>query len=122
VSHGAGLRIVVLALVGWSVFTLHRVALAGAFAGGLARGLGRQRPLAFAAAALAVLTLLAAEALWNRRLHAFPLYALWAVAAMGTFVLLRLASGSAHLVRFMPSILVLGLVFAAGAILLRRAA
>lgn len=118
--NGAGLRIVVLALVGWSVFTLHRVAQAGTFAGGFARTLARQRPLALATAALAVFTLLAAEALWNRRPRAFALYTLWAVAAMGTFVLLRLASGSAHLVRFMPSILVLGLVFAAGAILLRR--
>ncbi len=118
--NGAGLRIVVLALVGWSVFTLYRVAHAGAFAD-LARGMARQRPLVFAAAALALLTLLAAEALWNRRSRAFALYALWAVAAMGTFVLLRLASGSAHLVRFMPSILTLGLVFAGGAILLRRA-
>ena len=117
----SGLRIVVLALVGWSVFTLSRVAQAGAFAG-LARGLARQRPLALAAAALALLTFLAAEALWNRRPRAFPLYALWAVAAMGTFVLLRLASGPTHLVRFMPSILTLGLVFAGGAILLRRAA
>jgi hypothetical protein len=74
-----------------------------------------------AALALAALALLAAEALWSRRPRAFSLYAMWAIAAMGTFVLLRLQTGSAHLVRFMPAVLTLGLVFAGGALLLKRA-
>ena len=110
----AGLRLMALGLLGWSGWTLSRVAGAHAF--------GRDRGLTVAAAALAFLALLAAAALWGRAGSAFSLYSLWAVAAMATLVLLRLhLSGSAHLVRFMPTILTTGLVFAGGAILLRRA-
>jgi len=109
-----GIRLLALALLGWSGFLLRQVA-----AGHV---LGRNRPLTLAAVALLTLALLSAAALWGRSSHAFSLYVLWAIAAMGTFVLLRLhLSGAAHLVRFMPTILTTGLVFAAGAVLLRRA-
>jgi len=109
-----GVRLLALVLLGWSGWLLKGVASA--------RVLGRDRPLTLAAAALLVLALLAAAALWGGSSRAFSLYALWGIAAMATLVLLRLhLGGSAHLVRFMPTILVTGLVFAGGAILLRRA-
>ena len=103
-----------LLLLGWSGWTLHLVVAS--------RAIGRHRHLTLAAACLALLSLGAAAALWGRSSRAFALYSLWAVAAMATLVLLRLhLSGSAHLVRFMPTILTTGLVFACGALLLRRA-
>jgi hypothetical protein len=109
-----GVRVLALVLLGWSGWLLKGVASA--------RVLGRDQPLTLAAVALLVLSLLAAAALWGASSRAFSLYTLWGIAAMATLVLLRLhLSGSSHLVRFMPTILVTGLVLAAGAILLRRA-
>jgi hypothetical protein len=90
----------------------------------LARGAGLHRnpPLLVAAAVLATLALLAAEALWSLRPHAFVLFTLWSLAGIAAFVLDRVAlHGSSHLARFVPSILYAGIAFAATSLYLRRA-
>lgn len=89
---------------------------------GRSTGLLRNRPLLVAAAMLAALTLLAAEALWNLRPRAFALFTLWSAAGIVMFVLGRVTThASAHLVRFVPSILVAGIAYAGAALCLRRA-
>ena len=84
--------------------------------------LHRGRPILIAAAVLALLALLTAEALWSLRPRAFALFALWSVAGMVMLVLFRFAThGSSHLAGFVPSLVYAGLAFAAAALYLRRA-
>ncbi|HEV8120416.1 MAG TPA: hypothetical protein VGQ67_05440 [Candidatus Polarisedimenticolia bacterium] len=88
------------------------------------RGAGAHhgRPILIAAAVLAALALLTAEAMWNRRPHAFALFSLWSLAGMVMLVLFRFAThGSSHLAAFVPSLVTAGIAFAAAALYLRRA-
>ena len=72
---------------------------------------------------LSVLALIAAEALWNLRPHAFMVFTLWTIGAMAGLVLSRLPLTSAgHGVRLMGPIVWAGIVYAIAALYLRRAA
>jgi hypothetical protein len=82
----------------------------------------RNQRLLIIATILAVVSLLAAEALWTLRSHAFLLYMCWAVCAMYATVATRFPMTSAsHSLRLFTPIVCTGLAYAAAAIYLRRA-
>jgi len=104
---------VALALLGLSLWTLSE---AWRHAHGR-RGQG----LVTAAVVLAGLGLIAAEALWSMRGHAFLAYSLWAIGAIVAVTMLRLHSpAGAHAVRIVPSIVYAGLVLGGVGIYLKR--
>jgi hypothetical protein len=70
---------------------------------------------------IAILALIAAEALWRLRPHAFLVFTLWALCAMVGLVLTRLSMGSsAHGLRVFGPIVYAGLLYALAALYLRR--
>jgi hypothetical protein len=82
----------------------------------------RNHRLLFLSLLLGVVTLLAAEALWTLRSHAFLLYMCWAVCAMYATVATRFPVTSAsHSIRLFTPMVCAGLAYAAAAIYLRRA-
>ncbi len=82
----------------------------------------RNRGILVATCLLAVLALIATEALWSLRSHAFLTFVLWGLCAIATMALLLLKSpAGAHAVRIIPTLVYTGLVFAAVALYLRRA-
>jgi hypothetical protein len=77
--------------------------------------------LLLAALLLLILALLAAEALWRLRPHAFLMFTAWAICAMAGLVLSRLAQASSgHGIRLFGPILYAGLAYAVAALYLRR--
>lgn len=74
-----------------------------------------------ASVVLSILALIATEALWSLRSHAFAAFTLWAICAVAAWVLLRLLPGSsAHLIRVFAPIAWAGVAYAAIALYLRR--
>ena len=66
--------------------------------------------------------LIAAEALWSMRPHAFLAFMVWAVLAVVAVVLERLgAPGPTHAARLVPDVVYMGLAMGLVAIYLRRA-
>ena len=73
-------------------------------------------------ALLTLLALVAAEALWRLRPHAFMAFTVWAVCAMVGLVMTRLSvAPSGHVLRVFGPILYAGLAYIVVAIYLRRA-
>ena len=113
-SRSIGVRLVALALLGLSLWTLSE---AWRHAHGR-----RGQSLVTAAVVLAGLGLVAAEALWSMRGHAFLAYSLWAIGAIIAVTMLQLSSpAGAHAVRMVPSVVYTGLVLGGVAIYLKRA-
>ena len=82
----------------------------------------RRHELIAASALLGFLAILAAEALWNLRRHAFLSFVLWALCAMLTMVLSRLTPWSpGHGVRLMGPIVYTGIACFIATLYLRRA-
>ena len=82
----------------------------------------KRHELLIASAFLGILAILAAEALWNLRRHAFLLFVLWALCAMLTTVLSRLTPWSpGHGVRLMGPIVYAGIACLFATLYLRRA-
>lgn len=109
-----GTRLVALAILGVSLYALH-----GAWLQHRGR---RGESLVTAALILGALGLVAAEAIWSLRGHAFLTYAIWAVAAIIAVTMNRLATpAGAHAVRLVPQVLYLGLALGGVALYLRRA-
>jgi len=82
----------------------------------------KRHDLLIASAFLGVLAILAAEALWNLRSHAFLVFVLWALCAMLTTVLSRLTPWSpGHGVRLMGPIVYTGIAYLIATLYLRRA-
>jgi len=72
--------------------------------------------------ALAVLALLAIEALWSFRPRAFVLFTLWSLCGIGYLVMTRLPhASSGHGIRLMGPIASAGIAYAIVAVYLRRA-
>ena len=85
-------------------------------------GGARRHELVVASALLGLLAILAAEALWNLRRHAFLAFVLWALCAMLTTVLSRLTPWSTgHGVRLMGPIVYTGIAYCIATLYLRRA-
>lgn len=113
-SRPVGVTLVALLLIAVSAHIAHRVI--GAHGG------RTRHALVLATWILVALALVAAEALWSLRAHAFPAFVAWGLAAMVAVALERLASpAGAHPVRMIPDLVYGGLAFAAAAIYLRRA-
>ena len=71
--------------------------------------------------ALSVLALVAAEALWMLRSHAFAAFTLWSLCAVASLVVSRLPlASSGHGIRLMGPIVTAGLAYAIAALYLRR--
>ena len=82
----------------------------------------KRHELLIVSAFLGILAILAAEALWNLRRHAFLLFVLWALCAMLTIVLSRLTPWSpGHGVRLMGPIVYAGIACLIATLYLRRA-
>ncbi len=113
-SRPLGVTAIAIVLLGFSLFLAWR-ALPHL------RGPRNQGTLV-ATCLLAVMALVAAEALWSLRSHAFATFVLWGVCAIATvaFVMLRSHAG-AHPARIIPPLVYTGLGLAAAAIYLRRA-
>lgn len=113
-SRPIGVTIIAVLLLGFSLLTGYGV---------LTHPPGhRYHSLPYVAAALVVLALIAAEALWSLRSHAFLMFMLWGLCAMAAVALVRLNSAAgAHPARIIPPLVYTGLVFAAAALYLRRA-
>jgi hypothetical protein len=72
-------------------------------------------------AGLALLALIAAEALWSLRSHAFLMFTLWALGLMAGIVTFRMhSSASGSPIQLMEPILYGGVAFAITALSLRR--
>jgi len=113
-SRPFGVALVALLVLGFSAWTAYQ---------GLAGDGGRSRHAVVVASWILVgLALVAAEALWSLRSHAFLAFVAWGLAAIAAVALERLASpAGAHAVRIVPALVYTGLAFAAAAIYLRRA-
>jgi hypothetical protein len=110
----AGARLVAIALFGCSLWLLWN---AWTHAHGR-----RGESLLTASIVLAILGLVAAEALWSLRGHAFLAYSVWAVGAIIALTMTRLNSpAGAHAVRIVPMVVYAGLVLGGVALFLRRA-
>jgi hypothetical protein len=115
VSRPLGVTLISILLLGFSFYMVYGVLSHPA-------GGRRGRSLLVAAVLAAALAVLATEALWNLRSHAFLTFMIWAAAAMTALVLTRLHSpAGAHAVRLVPSIVYAGIGIAAAALYLRRA-
>ena len=85
-------------------------------------GGAKRHELIVASGLLALFAILAAEALWNLRHHAFLLFVLWALCAMLTTVLSRLTPWSpGQGVRLMGPIVYTGIAYFIATLYLRRA-
>ena len=113
-SRPVGVTLIALLLIAVSACIAYRVI--GAHGG------RTHHALVVATWILVALALVAAEALWSLRAHAFPAFVAWGLAAMVAVALERLASPEgAHPARIVPVLVYSGLAFAAAAIYLRRA-
>jgi len=85
-------------------------------------GGARRHELLIACAFLTILAIMAAEALWNLRRHAFLAFGLWALCSMLTTVLSRLTPWSpGHGIRLMGPIVSTGIAYLIATLYLRRA-
>ena len=113
-SRPIGVTVIALLILVSSALTLFRALTPPA----VRRGHG----LLVTSVVLSVVALLAAEALWTLRSHAFLLFMLWAACAMFATVASRLPmTSTGHAIRLFSPIVCTGLVYAAAAIYLRRA-
>jgi hypothetical protein len=108
------LTLTAMALFALSLVALHHAALHP-------RGHGI-RGVLMAAILMSLAGLIAAEALWSLRPHAFLAFMVWAVLAVVAVVLERLgAPGPTHAARLVPDVVYMGLGIGLAAIYLRRA-
>jgi len=113
-NRPVGVTLVAVLLLAASVLIFSRMMTA--------RGIPRGHGIPIAASVLAIMTLVAVEALWSLRRHAFLTFVLWGLCAMLVTVLSRLATpAGAHAIRLFPSILCMGIAYAIAALYLRRA-
>jgi hypothetical protein len=113
-SRPVGVTLVAVLLFGFSILIAFRAITATAGR--------RHQTLVLASFILVALALVAAEALWSLRAHAFAAFVVWGLAAMVTVALERLASpAGSHAARILPGLVYAGIGFAAAAIYLRRA-
>jgi hypothetical protein len=113
-SRPIGVTLVALAVAGFSAFVVSRTMAFPMSA--------RNRPLFITAGLLVFLALVAGEALWSLRAHAFLVFMAWGLCAMVAVALVGLRSpGGAHGVRILPQLVYVGLGLAATALYLRRA-
>ncbi len=112
-SRPIGVTSIAVLLFGFSLFVASRA---------LAHADGqRNRTFLVAAGLLTLLAMVAAEALWSLRSHAFLAFALWGLCAIAVMALVQLKSPSGgHAVRAIPPLVYMGLLFAGAAIYLRR--
>jgi hypothetical protein len=109
-----GVALIALLILAASLYTLY-----GAI-GSSGPRVGQK--LFLASVVISILGLIAAEALWNLRSHAFLTFTLWAFCAIGFLALSRLPRGSwSHPSRLFEPIIYAGLAYAAAALYLRRA-
>jgi len=86
------------------------------------RGSARSHELLVSSGFLLGLAVIAAEALWNLRRHAFMTFVLWGLCAMLTTVLAQLVPWSpGRGIRLMGPIVCAGIVYAIATLYLRRA-
>jgi hypothetical protein len=113
-SRPIGVTTIAILLLGSSVATVAPI---------LTRHGGTKRhELLMASAFLGILAILAAEALWNLRRHAFLMFVLWALCSMLTMVLSRLTPWSpGHGIRLMGPIVYTGIACFVATLYLRRA-
>jgi hypothetical protein len=103
-----------IALFAFSLVALHHAALHPR-----AHGI---RGILMAAIVMSLAGLVAAEALWSLRPHAFLAFMVWAACAVVAVVLQRLgAPGPTHATRLVPDVAYMGLGLGLVAIYLRRA-
>lgn len=113
-SRPIGVTAIAVLLIGVSLYVVSR-ALADAGGHG-------NRGVVVAAFLLAMMALVAAEALWSLRSHAFLTFVVWGLCGMVSVALMLLRSHpGAHAVRALPPLVYAGLAFAAASIYLRRA-
>lgn len=113
-SRPIGVSLIAVALLGFSIWTLHQ---ALTHPGG-----HRGRGVLLVSVLLAALGFVAAQALWTLRPHAFSVFVIWAICAMTAIVMTRLGGlGGTHAIRVFQPIVYTGIAFVAAAIYLRRA-
>ena len=113
-SRPIGATLTAIALFAVSLLELHHAVLHP-------RGHGI-RGILVAAVLMNVAGLIAAEALWSLRPHAFLAFMVWAAIATVAVVLERLgAPGPTHAARLVPDIVYMGMAIGIVAIYLRRA-
>jgi hypothetical protein len=114
VSRPIGVTMIAIALLAISILALHHAVLHPR-----GHGIGG---ILMAAIVMALAGLIAAEALWSLRPHAFLAFMVWAACATVAVVLQRLgAPGPTHATRLVPDVVYMGLAIGLVAIYLRRA-
>src|SRR5262245_37472700 len=112
-SRAIVVRIMAIVLVGLSGWVLLRVVDHPASQ--------RNRPMFIAAGLLVLLALVAGEALWSLRSHAFLVFMVWGLCAMVAVALLGLHSAAgARPVRMMPTMVYAGVAIAGAGLYLKR--
>jgi hypothetical protein len=113
-SRPIGVTLIAVALFGFSLWTLHHAAL---HAGG-----HRARSFLIASVIMTLAGLLAAEALWSLRSHAFLAFMVWAACATVAVVLERLgAPRPVHATLLIRDVACMGIAIGIVALYLRRA-
>jgi hypothetical protein len=113
-SRPIGVTLIAPALLGCSLWTLsHAAAHAGSH---------RYRSFLIAAAIMTLAGVVAAEALWSLRAHAFLAFMVWAACATVAVVLERLVGpGPTHAARLVRDVASIGIAIGVVALYLRRA-
>lgn len=112
-SRPIGVTAIAILLLGSSIVTVVPVLTH--------RGHARSHELLIASGFLIGLALIAAEALWSLRRHAFMMFVLWALCAMLTTVLSQLVPWSpGRGIRLMGPIVCTGMAYAVATLYLRR--
>ena len=113
-SRPFGVSVIAILVVGFSLCVLSRV---------WAYPLNRMhRPVLTAAGVLMLLALVAGEALWSLRPHAFLVFILWGLCVMVAVALVGMRSpSSGRGVRVMPTLVYTGAGLTVAAVYLRRA-
>jgi hypothetical protein len=113
-SRPIGVTAIAILLLGSSIVTVVPVLTH--------RGATKGHELLIASAFLTGLGLVAAEALWNLRRHAFMMFVLWALCSMLTTVLSQLVPWSpGRGIRLMGPIVYTGVAYSIATLYLRRA-
>lgn len=113
-SRPIGVSLIAVALLGFSIWTLHQTLTHPSA--------HRGRGVLLVSVLLAALGFVAAQALWTLRAHAFSMFVIWAICAMTAIVMTRLGGlGGAHAIRVFLPIVYTGIAFVVTAIYLRRA-
>lgn len=113
-SRPIGVTLIAIALLALSMLALYQA--------GLHPGRHAIRGVRVTDVVMILAGLIAAEALWSMRPHAFLAFMVWAVLAVVVVVLERLgAPGPTHAARLVPDVVYMGLGIGLVAIYLRRA-